>query len=107
MIVMPLQSIARQSFSIVLDNTLYALAVLETNGCMSLNIDRAGVRVLSGQRCVAGQLNIPYKIQEAMQGNFLFETANDDLPYYDQFGLTQTFIFASNAEIQAVRNGSD
>ena len=100
-----LQAIPKQSLSVVLNNVLYALDIIETNGCMSYNLDRAGTRVLSGQRIVAGQLLLPYRYTEGGQGNFLFLTVGGELPYYDQFTTTQTFIYASNVELEAVRNG--
>lgn len=103
MLTLALQAIPNQSFTVVLDNVLYEIGIIETNGCMSLNLTRANVVVLSGQRCVAGQLLIPYRAEEAQSGNFMFLTANNDLPYWDQFTATQTLIYASNAELEAVR----
>lgn len=101
-----LQAIPKQSFNIVLASVLYTITLLETNGCMSISITRAGVDVLDGQRVVAGKLCIPYQPLEGGDGNFMFLTQNNDLPYYDQFGSTQTFLYASNAELEAVRDGS-
>lgn len=101
-----LQAIPKQSLSVVLNDVLYNLEIIETNGCMSFNLDRAGVRVISGQRIVAGQLLLPYLYTENGQGNFMFLTKDGALPYYDQFVATQTFLYASNAELEAARNGS-
>ena len=101
-----LEAIAKQSLTTVLDNVLYELALLETNGCMSADVTRGGKRVVSGQRIVAGQLAIPYRFAEDGMGNFLFLTKDNALPYYDQFATTQTLLFATNAELEAVRNGS-
>lgn len=103
--VVPVQAIPKQSLSVVLDNVLYGIDFLSTNGCMSLNVTRANERVVSGQRVVAGQLVLPFKRQEAEQGNFMFLTQGGDLPAYDQFGVTQSFLYASNAELEAVRDG--
>ena len=100
-----LQAIPKQNLSVVLDNVLFNIDIIETNGCMSFNLDRAGVRVISGQRIVAGQLLLPYQYTEGGAGNFMFLTNNGDLPYYDQFTTTQSFIYASNDELEAVRNG--
>lgn len=101
--VIALQAIPKQSFPVTLNGTSYIIDLLETNGCMSMNVTRAGEVVALGQRCVAGQLVLPYLSMEDGQGNFLFLTQNDALPSYDQFGLTQTLLFASNAELLAVR----
>jgi hypothetical protein len=36
-------------------------------------------------------------------GNFVFLTANNgDLPYYTEFGATQTLVFATTAELNAL-----
>lgn len=103
--VIALQPIPKQSLAIVLDGQLYEIDVLSTNGCMSLNVTRANVRVVSGQRAVAGQLVLPFKVQEGGAGNFMFLTQDDDLPAYAKFTSTQAFLYASNEELSAVRDG--
>lgn len=101
-----LQAIPKQQFTIVLDNVLYDISVIETNGCMSINLSRGDEgEIVAGQRVVAGQLCLPYRSLENAEGNFMFLTNDGDLPYYDQFGLTQTFVYATNAELLAVRDG--
>lgn len=103
--VLALKAIPKQSLVIVLDSVLYSIDVLSTNGCMSLNITRANVPVVTGQRVVAGQLVLPFKKEEGNQGNFMFLTQGDDLPAYDLFTTTQAFLYASNDELAAVRDG--
>lgn len=102
--VVPLQAMPNQQLTVVLDGVLYDLTVRETNGCMSMDVIRAGEVVVSGQRCVAGSLVLPYISLESTFGNFAFLTQNDDLPYWDQFGATQTLVFATGVEIGAIRN---
>lgn len=102
----PLQAIPKQSLTIVLENVLYDIALKETAGCMSVDIDRAGERIVSGARCVAGQLLLNYEALEDGFGNFLFLTEGEDLPYWDQFGNTQTLMYASAEDLAAVRNGN-
>lgn len=102
-----LQAIPKQSLSIVLDNILYEIALLETNGCMSLNLTRGGEPVVNGQRCVAGTLLLPYKTLEKNFGNFMFLTNAGDLPYYDQFTATQALLYASPADLEAARDGTN
>lgn len=103
--VIALQSIPKQSLAIVLDNILYEIDVLSTNGCVSLNITRANDRVVSGQRAVAGQLVLPFLVDEGGDGNFMFLTQDDDLPAYLKFNSTQSFLYATNDELAAVRDG--
>lgn len=98
-----LQAIPKQSFPVTLNGTPYTIELRETNGCMSMSVMRGTEVVVLNQRCVAGQLVLPYLTLEDGQGNFLFLTQNDALPSYEQFGLTQTLLFASEAELNAVR----
>lgn len=106
MLTLDVKNIPNQSFSVALDNTLYDLRIIETNGCMSVDITRAGVIVEQGARIVAGQPLINYSALEDGFGNFMFLTGNNnnDLPYWDQFGATQTLTYASAAELALVRN---
>ena len=101
MINVPLDIIPNQSLEMRLDNNRYALTLKETNGCMSVTISRNDVEILSNSRCVAGAPLIPYAYLEA--GNFAFITENDDLPYYTKFNSSQTLVYATIAELAALR----
>lgn len=103
--IIALSVLAKQSLNITLDQTLYTIDLIETNGVMSCNVTRAGAVVLQGARIVAGQALLPYLDVEDGFGNFIFLTGdnNNDLPYWDQFGSTQTLLYASPAELAAVR----
>lgn len=105
MLQIPLNAIPNQELTVVLDGVLYDLTLKETNGCMSVDVTRAGVVVIRGQRCVAGSPILPYVSLEGQFGNFAFVTNDGDLPYYDQFGVSQALIYASEFEIGAIRNG--
>jgi len=104
MIELNLQQLPKQSFSAVLENTLYELAIIECAGIMAANISRAGTVLVSGARIVAGQLILPLD-KEGGLGNFMILTDSGDLPWWESFGTTQTLIYASAAELAAVRNG--
>ncbi len=101
-----IQALPKQSATIVLENILYEIDLIETNGCMSLNLTRAGVRVCSGLRVVAGTPLLPYLFMELANGNFMFLTDNGDMPAWEQFGKTQSLVYASNAEMEALRDGA-
>jgi hypothetical protein len=77
---------------------------LETGGCMSANITRGGepTPVISGYRCVSDELIIPEDRENGF-GNFMFLTTEGDLPWWEQFGTTQLLLYASPAELAAVR----
>jgi len=101
-----LQALPKQQFTIALDNTLYEIAIRETAGCMSADVTRGGdpTPVVSGYRCVAGELVLP-EDRENGYGNFMFLTLDGDLPWWESFGTTQLLVYASPAELAAVRNG--
>lgn len=103
--IVPLQALPKQSFSIVLDNVLFQIDLIETNGCMSMNLVRGGGDPLNGLRCVAGQPTIPFEVQESGDGNFVFLTQNDELPFYESFGSTQTLVYFSDADLKALDGG--
>lgn len=96
--IIPLEALANQSLSIRLDNRRYDLSFKETNGVMSVSISRDQVAILTGARIVAGTPLIPYEYLES--GNFIFLTANDELPDYTKFKTTQNLVYYSAAEIE-------
>lgn len=104
MLTIDIQAIPNQSFTIALENVNYEIAIRETGGVMSVDVTRANVRVVSGARVVAGQLVLNYSDLEDGYGNFMFLTSEGDLPYYDQFGVSQDFVYATAAELATVRN---
>lgn len=102
----PLQAVPKQSFTIVLDGVLYEIALRETAGCMSIDVTRSNTPIVTGARCVAGKLLLNYRDLEDGEGNFMFLTESGDLPWWEQFGTTQSLIYATQAELEAVRNGN-
>lgn len=96
-----IEAIPNQSLSINLDDGLYNITLKSTNGCMSADIVRDGETILSGERIAAGTPLIPYRYLES--GNFMLLTDDDDLPDYTKFGITQTLIYATQAELEALR----
>ncbi len=99
--VIPLSAIPNQSFNIQLDNINYDFTVRFTVNFMSVDVVRDSIPIISGMRSVPGTPLIPYRYLES--GNFVFVTANDEYPIYTQFGVTQFLLYASMAEIEALR----
>lgn len=95
-----LQAIPNQKLSVNVDNILYEITIKETNGVMSATVVRNGETLLSNNRLVGGTPLIPYKYMQ--DGNFIITTNNDEIPFYDQFGLTQFLIYASAEELEAL-----
>ena len=104
MLQIPLSIIPNQTLSVVLDGKQYDLAFYLTENIMAVDMARDGEVILTGQRIVAGFPIIPYRYLES--GNFILDTANDELPDYRQFGVTQFLIYASIAELASLRAGT-
>ncbi len=104
MIELELAQVPNQSFSTRLGDNQYDISILETNGCMSVSISRNNVKLLSNVRAVGGTPLIPYRYLE--DGNFAFITQDEEYPYYDKFGITQSLIFVTQAELSELRAGT-
>lgn len=97
----PLEATPNQRLGIRLAGSRYEIELKQTGQVMSVTIIRDGVTLISGFRCVAGSPLIPYPYL-ATSGNFMFLTENDELPNWRLFGSTQTLVFASAAELEAL-----
>lgn len=104
MIEIPLAAVPNQSFSIRLEDNLYNFTIKETNGCMGVTIVRNDITILSNVRAVSKYLLIPYQYLES--GNFYITTLNDDLPYWDKFGISQSLIYVTVAELAGFISGA-
>lgn len=101
-VVIPLQPIPNQSFPITLDGNNFDLkfqAISEE--CMAVTIVRNDVRLISGHRVVAGMPLLPYRYLET--GNFIFISETQNIPFYTEFGLTQTLLYFSQSELDTIR----
>lgn len=106
MLEIELATIPNQSIAVQLDGFLYTLVFKTCNGIMCVDILRNNETLLTGARIVAGTPLLPYRYLEEDAGNFLLLTDNDDLPFWEQFGITQTLLYASAAELEAIRGGA-
>jgi hypothetical protein len=101
MMQLPIQALPSQEFQAVLDGNAWDLTISTTNGVMSMTLVLNGNTVIENTRCVAGAFVIPSQYEES--GNFLFLTANNQLPDYTLFGSTQSLIYVSAAELIVFR----
>lgn len=97
----PLAAIANQELSVRLDNERLVLRLKEASGVMVADLDRNGVRVLSGVRVLAGEPIIPYRYME--NGNFMVLTVDEELPDWRRFETTQSLVYLSAPEVGALR----
>lgn len=92
-----------QNLSATLDDIRYELTIRSTGTAMVVDITREGVLILQSIRAVAGTPLMPYQYLES--GNFIFTTAEGDIPFYTKFGVTQSLIFATAEELEGLRSG--
>jgi hypothetical protein len=97
-----LAAIPNQSLSIRLEDRLYNLTLWATRGVMSADIERDGVFIVRGARIVAGTPLIPYRYLES--GNFVMLTENEEYPDYALFGISQSLVYVTIAELEALRD---
>lgn len=93
-----LQQVPNQRLSANLDGNRWDIVVKEADGIMFVDLAINDIPILTGQRVVAGTPAIPYEYLQGF-GNFLFLTENDELPYWDQFGVSQQLAFVSAGEV--------
>jgi hypothetical protein len=101
MIDIAIAALPNQSLTIQLDERVYVIALKETNGVMAASITRDNVAIVTNVRVTAGTPLLPYIYQEA--GNFVLLTNGDDLPYWDQFGVTQFLLYVTPSELAEYR----
>lgn len=99
----PLEAIPNQEFTITLENHGFDISITSAGGMTFATIKKDGATIISGERIVTGEPIIPFPYLEGDTGNFTITTLNDALPDYNEFGSTQTLIYATAAEIAAVR----
>lgn len=97
----PLQQIPNQSFTITLAGTLFNITLKRCNGVMVMSASIEGVDTIDNLICAAGAPIIPARYLET--GNLMFLTANNQLPDYRQFGLTQSLLYFTAAELAVFR----
>lgn len=95
-----LERIPNQELSVRLADRRFVLRIKEAAGVMVADVTVDGETILQGSRIVAGTPIIPYEYLGA--GNLLLLTDDGELPDYTQFGVTQTLVYLSAAEIAAL-----
>lgn len=103
-VVITLQAVPNQSLTIVLDGFVYDMEFKVVSDVMAVTIKRDNVNLISGSRFVAGSPLIPYQYLE--QGNFIFVSEGSEIPFFTEFGVTQTLLYYTQSELEAIRSGS-
>ena len=103
-VLITLQSLPNQSLTSTLDGNRYQMTFKSAGSVMAVDIVRDNITLMHGARLVAGTPLLPYDYQAI--GNFIFVTDNDTLPDWQQFSATQSLIYFTQSEIQAIRDGN-
>lgn len=99
-----LAPVASQTISCRLGGKRYVMTFKSIGSVMIATIIRDGVTLVSGMRCVAGALLLPYKSLEDDSGNFAFVIDDGQtIPDYLQFGDTQHLVYFTATEIEVAR----
>lgn len=99
--IIPIQSTPNQSLTITLDGNLWGLTIKTCNGVTAVSMTLNGNDLIDDLIAAACAPIIPAPYQES--GNFAFLTANNQLPNYKQFNVTQSLFYFSATELAAFR----
>jgi hypothetical protein len=69
---------------------------------MALDVVRDDLPIVSGSRMLPNSPLIPYRYLES--GNFVLITEGDEYPFYTKFGDSQTLVYVTDVELEALRN---
>ena len=97
----PIQSLPNQSFNITLNSNLWDIEIKTCAGATVVSLSLNGTLVIENLIAAAASPIIPEQYQE--NGNFMFLTANNQIPAYGQFNVTQSLIYFSATELSAFR----
>lgn len=100
----PIAAIPNQQFSVVLDNNQWQISLKTASGITAVSLTLNGTPVISGIRAAANMKVIPSLYEES--GNFAFICADQNLPYYTLFGVTQMLVYFSPDELATIRVGT-
>ncbi len=99
----PIQAIPSQTFTYIdsLANT-WDISIRNVSMQMAFSFSLNGTTLIQNVCAVAGYRIIPYDHLE--NGNFVLITQSYQVPDYTQFGITQSLLFLTQAEIDAMRS---
>lgn len=93
-----LLTVPNQTFSATINGVLWELTIKVAHGTMLADVRRDGVDLVLGQRIVAEYPILPYRYL-SHQGNFAILTRDGELPWWEEFGRSQSLIYLEPAEV--------
>jgi len=99
--IVPISSTPNQSFSVQLDGNRWDFTIKQAVSSMIANITLNDEIILMGSRIVAGTPLIPHEDLQG-SGNFMLLTEDEEMPYWERFGVDQQLIYGSFEELAAI-----
>ena len=95
----PIDPVANQAMSVVLNNDRYDLTLRDLGGIIGATVVRNGTTLVSNAAVTSGEPIIPYGHLATQGANFLFNTANDEIPTPASLGSTQRLLYYITDEV--------
>lgn len=102
MIQIPIAAIPNQSLSIQLDQNNFDIRIHDCGNIMAVDIAINNEVIVTGVRATGGFPLLEYSYLED-NGNLTIITENDEYPDWRRFGIDQFLIYATAAELEALR----
>ena len=99
MIQIPLQAIPNQNLKYQAEDELYDITIRTTKYATHISISRDDEAIISNQILIPNSLVMRYNY-DVTNGNFIFESMQDNLPDYNKFGVTQFLYYVDNSELE-------
>lgn len=97
-----LERIPRQSFEIVVEQSLYEIRIITDDEESLVSISRDSEVLISNVRAIPNKPIIQSEYLFSEFGNFIFTSDdNETYPFYENFGITTVFQYLSIAEANA------
>nr|WP_255808710.1 hypothetical protein [Achromobacter sp. ACRQX] len=87
-----------QTFSATINGIQWELTIKVAIGTMLADVKRDGVDLVLGQRIIAEYPILPYR-HLSHRGNFAILTRDGELPWWEEFGRSQSMIYLEPAEV--------
>lgn len=100
--IIELAATSNQSFSVTLEGNRWDFVIKQAVTSMIADVTLNEVMRLTGIRIVAETPIIPYEYLQGA-GNFIVLTENEEIPYWERFGVDQIMVFATAEEIEAAK----
>ncbi|EFF76105.1 hypothetical protein [Achromobacter piechaudii] len=93
-----LLAVPNQTLSATINGVLWELSIKVARGTMLADVRRDGVDLVLGQRVVAEFPILPYR-HLSHQGNFVILTRDGELPWWEEFGRSQSLVYLEPTEV--------